>query len=290
MNNIFKIRLYLLFFVSFSSLAGSPVWKLSHGDRCLYLGGTIHLLGKQDYPLPEVFKRAYQQSSVIVFETDMQKAKTPEFQQLMTQKLVFSNGQTIKDVIDNKTFKRLADYAQANGIAIANLMPLKPGLLVMVLTISELQRLGIANAGVDEFYHQKALSDHKQTDFLETIEEQLQFFVNMGKGNESEFVNYSLSDLKDMSGFMGQMKQAWRQGDNQLLGEIALVSWKEEFPQLYEEMLVKRNNNWMPKIEKMLTTDAVEMVLVGALHLVGEDGVIAQLKARGYQVVQMQNN
>ena len=83
---------------------------------------------------------------------------------------------------------------------------------------------------------------------------------------------------------MATMKNAWRKGNNLKLKEVALTSWKKDFHKLYNTLLVKHNNQWIPKIESMLKTKEVEFVLFGALHMVGDDGVLAQLKARGYSI------
>ena len=61
----------------------------------------------------------------------------------------------------------------------------------------------------------------------------------------------------------------------------------KEFPELYKSLLVDRNVSWLKYIERMLTTADVEFVLVGALHLIGEDGVLQQLKARGYAITRL---
>jgi uncharacterized protein YbaP (TraB family) len=58
----------------------------------------------------------------------------------------------------------------------------------------------------------------------------------------------------------------------------------DEFPTLNQSLLVNRNNAWIPKIKAMLITPERELILVGALHLAGEEGVLAQLKKQGYVV------
>ncbi len=80
------------------------------------------------------------------------------------------------------------------------------------------------------------------------------------------------------------MKAAWRSGNNAQLKKVALDTWIDRFPEIYHSLLIERNNNWIPQIEKMLRTKEVEFVLFGALHLVGDDGILAQLKARGYKI------
>jgi uncharacterized protein YbaP (TraB family) len=59
---------------------------------------------------------------------------------------------------------------------------------------------------------------------------------------------------------------------------------RKDYPELYQQVLVERNNNWLPQIEAFLKTPETELILVGALHLAGNDGLLAQLRQRGYKV------
>ena len=280
---VFAMSFIVLIF-SFTAHASSPVWKVSKGNNHLYLGGTIHLLGKADYPLPSAFDKAYENSSRLVFETDIQKFNTPEYQKIFMGKLTYSGQRTIKDVVNTKTINALEKYLASRGIPLTQIIKFKPGMLVMMLTVIELQRLNIAGMGVDEFYINKGLKDDKKFSYLEEVEEQLSFLVDMGKDNPDELIVYTLRDMEKLPEQMALMKNAWRKGDNFALKEVALTPWEKDFSELYNTLLVQRNNKWIPKIERMLITKEVEFVLFGALHMVGDDGVLAQLKARGYTI------
>jgi hypothetical protein len=56
---------------------------------------------------------------------------------------------------------------------------------------------------------------------------------------------------------------------------------------MYQRLLVERNRNWMPKIEVLFARPGRALVVVGAAHLVGPDGLLAMLKAKGYTVEQL---
>ncbi|MCJ7755686.1 MAG: TraB/GumN family protein, partial [Thermoanaerobaculales bacterium] len=60
----------------------------------------------------------------------------------------------------------------------------------------------------------------------------------------------------------------------------------EDYPDLYEKLISGRNRSWMPAIEGLLAGQRDAMVVVGAMHLVGEDGIIEMLRQRGYTVTQ----
>ena len=281
---VWSVVVFVLFVSVSSVFAASPVWKISKGDARIYVGGTIHVLSKTDYPLPAGFDAAYQQAAQLVFETDMQKMAAPETRQLLLQQVVYTDGRNLKQVLKQQTFQELETFLADKKVPVAGVVGLKPGMLAVTLTMLELQRLGMCEAGVDSFYQAQALNDHKRLGQLEAVEEQIGFLASLGKGYENELISYTLRDIKDLPRIMPLIKAAWRQGDLQKLEELALVPLKQEFPPIYQTLIVKRNKAWLPRIEAMLKNADVEFVLVGALHLVGEDGLLAQLAARGYQI------
>ncbi|WP_169303093.1 TraB/GumN family protein [Thalassotalea mangrovi] len=267
--------------------AKSSVWEVSKGGQKVYLGGTVHVLAQSDYPLPEEFDLAYKDSQVLVFEMDMNAAQTPQFEQTLMQKMMYLDGRTYADELQPNTVERLNSYIKERGLPLDNLKILKPSLLSITLTMKELQRLGIMGAGVDQFYTMLGSQDKKSFQYLELPEEQLEFLAGMGKGYEDEFINYTLDDINRLGDMMADMKQAWRSGDSQALVDLSMIEWQEKFPQSYQSLIVDRNNNWMDDIEGYFATEDVEFVLVGALHLVGEDGVIKALRDKGYKVKQL---
>lgn len=272
--------------VSGQSFAETSVWKISKGNQYLYLGGTIHILAESDYPLPSPYEKAYRLSQRIIFETDLQKLQNPEFQQRMLAGLTYKNGKTLKNVLSTQTYEKLDNYCISRNVQLSNIHAFKPGLLTSALLLMEMQRLGLAGVGVDSFFDSRARQDARPLGELETVEQQLEFMANMGAGIEDEFIEYSLDDLENLSALMMSMKKAWRTGDMQALERIGLEPYIEKFPQTMDNLLARRNNAWMPKIEAMLKSKEVEFVLVGALHLVGEQGLLAQLMSRGYTLEQ----
>lgn len=265
--------------------AKSPVWQISKGNNFLYIGGTVHVLGNNDYPLPPAFEEAYNNSKKLIFEVDINKMESPKIQILIATKMKYSDGSTLKDHLKPETYLALKEYLKPLGIPIITFEDFKPGLVSMMLTIMELQRLGIAGVGVDKYYNSKAAQDQKSLGKLETIEEQINFLAKMGDGDPDEFIIYTLNEIEQLSEMFQALKEAWRNGDTERLAEIAITPLNK-FPDVYEMLIVKRNKAWVPQIEAMLKTKEVEMVLVGALHLAGKDSVLKQLESRGYTVEQ----
>jgi len=262
------------------------LWRVSSGANELFIGGTVHVLSKTDYPLPAAFDAAYKKSSKLVFETDMDASQNPAFAQTMLQRMMFLDEQTLKGALRPDVYAELEKFSTARGVPLLMLEKMRPAMAVVTLTFMELQRLGMADEGVDNYYSQRAKTDKKELGYLESNEQQLDFITNMGKGRENDFVLYSLKDLQNIEDVMLNLKSAWRTGDPDKMAALSLVSMRQDFPKIYQQLLVERNQNWLPRIESMLNDPGTEMVLVGALHLVGEDGVLHALREKGYRIEQ----
>jgi len=280
----FVLRFILIALIPLQLYASSSVWKVTHQDQHLYLGGTVHLLAKDDYPLPKQFDRAYQQSSKVILETDTSKMQQPDIQQAMMLKAMYPKGVTIQSKISSNTYQALKAHCLSRGLDLEHLAQFKPGLLSVILTMTELNKLNISSMGVDDHFSHKAKKQKRTMGYLENLEDQLSLIANMGKGQEDAFIQYTLEEITQLESMFNELKSSWRLGDMATLTKIAIQPFKKDFPILYKELLVKRNNNWLPQIKDMLETKEVEFILVGALHMAGEDGLIQQLKQFGYKV------
>ncbi len=282
------ISLYMLLVLfSVQVYAGSSVWIVEKGANRLFIGGTIHLLTESDYPLPAAFEKAYNGAVKVILETDMQKLNSPEFQSAMMRELSYSDGRNLKQELNQETYAALENFFTMRGIPMVRIIGFKPGMVSITMTVMELQRLGLVGIGVDAYYSAKSIDDRKPLGQLETVEAQIAFIANMGAGRVDEMLIYTLADIDKLPELMNAMKHAWRQGDLTQLKAIGITPFENEFPNMYKALIADRNDAWLPKIEAMLKTREVEFVLVGALHLAGDDGLLSQLATRGYKVRQL---
>jgi hypothetical protein len=279
-----RFIILLCLVIPFHSFAETSLWKISKSGSEMFIGGTIHVLSASDYPLPVEFEQAYQQADMIVFETDLAAMAQPEAQQQLLQRVMYNNGKTLKDDLKAETYQTLVNYVASTGLMIESLNVFKPPMVMITLLMAELNRLGMADSGVDSFFNNKATLDGKILGSLESLEVQLSVIENMGKGHENEMILSTIEEMKELPSIMYEMKQAWRTGNSTQLEKIGIDDMKNEYPELYQLLLVDRNNAWMPRIEAFLKTAETEFILVGALHLVGSNGIISSLISRGYTV------
>ena len=277
-----------LFLLSFSQAkADTSVWSVRSGDNVIYLGGTVHLLRPADYPLPGEFEEAYQASYELYFETDIASMSDLSVQAQMLQQLTYGDDKSLSSILSDEAYAALSIYTATAGLPIAMLNKFKPGLLISTLQILVFQSMGFTPQGVDAFFHTRAVGDGKAEGQLETVQEQIGFIAAMGEGNESEFILLSLKDLAETGDVMEGMIGAWRSGDAEGLSELFVEDMKVEAPALYDTLLLQRNLKWVPQIDSMLQDADTEFVLVGAAHIVGENGLLDLLSQKGYEINQL---
>ena len=267
-------------------MAKTPVWKVSRGNDFLFIGGTIHLLGKDDYPLPATFDMFYNISQKLVLETDMEKLKSPTTQMKIMQLMSYQDGSKLQDHLKPATWKILEQHVTSQGLPMQSIQLFKPGMVSMMLSVLELKKLGINSIGVDQHFADKAREENKSQGQLETVDEQLDFIASLGSNDPDEFILYTLRDLKKLPRVFTEMRTAWKTGDMDLMNKIGIEPMRNNFPDTYQTLIIERNKDWVPQIESLLSTHEVEMILVGALHLAGKDSILKMLEAKGYAIKQ----
>ena len=263
------------------------LWKVSYGTNAVYLLGSVHLLKQDDYMLDWNIEKAYENSSRLLFEVDFDTIDEQKIQQVSITKGTHTDKKTLKDDLSAQTFeiarKRLSDI----GLDIEQFKTLKPWLLATTLSVVELQRLGYdPKQGIDIYFYKKARKDGKRVDSLETAEYQLSVFSDLPVSVQDAMLLQTLSELQDIENQIPVIIKTWKSGDAEALVKVLLNSF-QEFPGIYKTLLVDRNKKWLPRIQALMDLKENSMVVVGAAHLIGADGIIASLKQKGYRIEQL---
>lgn len=278
------LGIFLVFVVCSQSFAESSVWKVQKGGSVMFLGGTCHVLRQSDFPLPAEFETAYASSDILVFETDIGKFSDMSTQQKLMVKAMYADGSTVDKHLSAGTYGMLEDYCTANSIPLSSLKQFKPSIIAVTMVVIELAKFGAAQDGVDMLFYQSGIRDNKLVVGLETIDEQIDFIVGMGQGNEDEFITYTIEDLKSIKQDYEALVAAWKEGNVEKLYDLVVSEIKTKMPRLYKTLLTDRNDKWLPVIDSYLETPEREYILVGVGHLVGPEGVIEALRQKGCKV------
>lgn len=265
--------------------AQSSVWKISDkNNHTMYIGGTIHVLRSGDFPLPKEFDEAYNKSDYIVFETDLALANSQTLQRTLAQKMMLPPNQNLSAILSAKTYAKLKDYVKEQGYKIEMFDRMQPWAVMLTLSQLKLSSIGIDQNGVDSYYNQRSLADRLPQRYLESVEEQSAILTEIGKGEEDAVVLQTLRDMDELSSMMEWMVKEWREGKTERLKRELVDEMRNSSPKMYRIILKQRNEAWMPKLLNMLHENKRGFILVGAMHLLGRDGLLEQFKRQGYKV------
>lgn len=285
-----RIALLVLLAVCCSCASAGPpkplLWKVSDADNEIYLLGSFHLLKADDYPLAAQVDAAFEDAENVLLELSPQELSDPALAMKMAAAAQLAGGRDLQQILPAATWKQLEAYASQRGIPVANLKAFEPWFVSLLISITEMQRLGLnPEFGLDRHFAERAGKANKPAAGLETGAEQIALFDGMSEKEQLQSLQDTLDDLDEIETAINKMHGQWRAGDGDaLFGELA-AEMKGKYPQLYQRINVNRNIAWMPKLQALLRDKKDDtLVVVGAMHLLGADGVVARLKAKGYKV------
>jgi len=264
-----------------------PLWQIDGERNSVYLLGSVHLLREDDYPLPKALYAAYEDAEVLLMELDMDDLDPAAAQALITELGVLPAGRGLADILGEETYSEAARLAEAAEVPLAALTQTEPWLAAITVEQVVLQRAGFdPNFGIEAHFSAAALKDGKQILGLEELAEQLGFLDGLSADAQRSLLLQTLSEVQDVESTMDGMVNAWLTGDIDYLQDNMLEQM-QAYPELYEAIVAKRNRRWAGQIDALLDDDDDYLIIVGALHLIGEDSVQDQLAARGWHATQM---
>lgn len=290
MNRIvFAIMLALIGLPVWADSDGHPVtlWRAQGQSNSIYLLGSIHLLRAEDHPLPSVIDSAYEDAEVLIMELDMDDLDPVATQQLFNQNGVLRDGRTLRDLMGEELYARAATAAEVIDIPIDMLAKSEPWLAAITVEMMMLYRIGFNPVlGVEMHMTSRAAADGKPIQGLEAIEEQLAFLDGLSLDAQREMLVQTLEDGANMSELIEEMITAWRRGDVDTL-EAGLLESIAGHEELNDALVTSRNLRWVSQIGELLDDTDDYLIIVGALHLVGKQGVPNLLAEQGVDIRQL---
>ena len=269
-----------------SADADAPfLWQV-HGPKAThYLLGSVHLLpndgGDQ---LPSGIVDAYDASQGVVFETDIAAIAAPQVQVAMLA--AARSPQGLKAEIGDKMYAQLNRHAARIGMPVSACDPFRAWFCAMTLEVFSFRRAGFTGEnGIDQQISRWAREDGKSVRWFEAPAAHIGLFTGMGEALSRDFLASSLDESGgDLGDDPGELLRAWKDNDVASIEKLD-HQLKVTYPAVYEHLLAGRNRNWLPVLKRLLDGGEPQLVVVGAAHLVGPDGLVAQLRAHGYKVL-----
>ena len=296
-----RLKLLLLFLASsliacsHFAAAARPLslWSVQSDTAQVYLLGSIHVMRENMYPLAAPMTEAFEASDVAVFEVDMAESGGPGAMKLMQEMGRYPKGEDIYSGLDEETLALLEEYFAENQIDIRQFETVRPWMIAVNIGLVELGKMGFdASRGIDLHFQQKAKATGKPILALETFREQIELLSGDSPEVQELGLKLALLFKDEAPEFIDQLIAAWANGDADKMYEVSAADYERD-PRLeaqFERLLDHRNERMATRILAFLEeTDKTYFVVVGALHMGGEKGLLALL-GKDYKVQQVHHS
>lgn len=263
----------------------SLIYKIQSDTNTVYILGSIHVLAEEYYPLTRSFSYAYYNSQKVVFEIDPEILFSHDSFSKHEKQYTLQNGKTLKTVLSPKTYALVKQKIKALGGNIQDVQQYKPWVLYLTLSGRFDSSIDFRpELGIENHFYRMAKDAGKPTGGLETIQDQLNVFDTLPFNVQDALLQESLAitGSKEREQAFLHMVKDWHQGN--LDGLEQLVESFKTYPLFYKKLLVQRNQNWVPQIESFLQEEKNVLIIVGAAHLAGKDGLLALLTEKGHHI------
>lgn len=288
------ISLILLSLVLSASVRGNAsagqkgfLWEVRSKTATVYLLGSVHVFKKELYPLPGNIEKAFQGSDTLVVEANIDEINLENLM-TMLEGAFYPEDETLEKHLSKETYSLAEAKLAEFGIPIQLFQRSRPWVVALMITSLEVQRSGFdAEYGIDKHFLNKA-RDRKKILELESIGYQISLFNGFPEAEQEAFLLYTLKDVDVMKGEMDAVVKAWIAGDTKAMESVVTKGLREDPRVLpvHEKLFYERNRNMASRIEEFLKTGGKHFVVVGAGHLVGNEGIPELLRRKGYSVEQ----
>lgn len=270
--------------------------------RTLYLLGTIHVGDNRTGFLPQEIYDAFAASTSLAVEFDsiafqQQITTDPLLQSQLSQAYFYSDGSKTADHLPAQLYEKAYALLLASGSNTMDVPSMRP-----IIWESMLGNFFLAQGSY--------LSPKKGMDsrLLALAREQKKTIVEVESGLSQVQVLSGLSEtlqimlLKEtvsssVSSYCQELEslyEIWCSGDAEALTQALkddTASMTEEelalYNEYYKKVITNRNTNMLKAARNYIKSGKTTFLAVGAAHVVGEGGLVAQLKKAGYKIEQI---
>jgi uncharacterized protein YbaP (TraB family) len=277
-----------------SAHAAPAMWRVTGPASQVYLFGTLHALQPDAPWRTPAYDAAYDQAGVVWFEADLGAADPASIGLIVSR-----YGTDPERGLSEKLGP--ADLATLKGEAdMDRIEHLRPWAAALMLSMQPVLAKGAAvESGADLTVTRQARGGGKTIKTFETLEDQARMFASLPEPAEVQYLSEVIHERGHpprrvslraaIAPSASALEREWLAGDLARLGPRLVRDLSHDNPALYDALLKRRNLAWADKLTgELASASGVELVNVGALHMVGPDGLPALLAARGFKVERVQ--
>jgi uncharacterized protein len=267
------------------------LWLLETEHSKVYLLGSVHAMKAEMYPLAAPIEKAFKEARKIAFEVDLTRLNQTEMNQIMQQHGFYTPPASIESDLPKETLGLLKDYLKENNLSFSNIRRMKPWFLMLTIGQTELAKHGFdSQYGIDQQLQQRALSIGKEILQLESFREQIELLSSDSMEVQELSLRATLEERVSLEEDLNVLITAWQNGNADRMLELA-VEATAHYPELNQQthnLIDNRNLKMANKIREYVAASGTYLVVVGALHMGGERGLV-KLLSKDYSVKQLRH-
>jgi uncharacterized protein YbaP (TraB family) len=268
--------------------AAPALWVVRDADSEIYLFGTLHALPPGMAWRTPAYDAAYAKARTVWFEAEADNAGPDTLVELLARYGVDLD----RKLSDRLPARDLAELRRQVEVA-GPIDHLRPWAAAMMLSMQPMIERGArAEAGADLTMTRRSRRSAKTVRAFETLEDQARMFAGLPETSELGYLSQVIKDRRPRLTLLPKpvrMETSWLKGDFQTrLGPQMVAEMNRENPALHEALLNRRNRAWAEALTQRMAGAGADLVNVGALHMVGDDGLPALMRARGFTVQRIQ--
>jgi len=285
-----SIVFVLLFSINFviAETGQNFMWKVTSKTNEIHLLGSIHALKPGMYPLNKNILAAYDKSEILAVELDINNVNPGALMGMMATAM-YKGDDSLDKHLNKETYAKLQKVMKEFGLPESAYSKMTPWWLTMSMAEMGLRKIGAdPKSGIDLHFLNKAKADKKKVVELEGFVFQLKLFQDLSDKLPNELIKFSLADADKMEENFDSMVTSWKNGDAKALAKVFEELDKDKgLKKISKVIMHDRNNTMTESVKGYIKSGKKHFVVVGAGHLVGETGIVAQLKKAGYKVEQV---
>ncbi len=269
-------------------------YKVEGGENEVYLFGSIHFGKEEMYPLHGAVYNALEESDVLGMELDLAGVPESEIADKQLEKGMYQDDTRMTDVVSEEVFHEYVELVEGPGIEKEALKQIKPWFAAMDVATLSIMEAGLdPELGIESYFMEKAEEEGMDTLGLETISDQLSPYDKLSEESQAIYLENSLEEMEQAEEELGEMLDQWKEGDVEAFAEHRAETLEEAETDSLKEFqaafLDGRDEQMSAEIEELLHDDTghTYFLVVGALHLAGENSIVERLEEKGYQVTKM---
>lgn len=262
------------------------IWTIQKPNGAtITLFGSVHLLPDGESWRTKALVDAYEKADVIVLETDLTVMDEGPTQAYLAAHALNEAGVTLSSLLSAEQKETVAKSATLVGLSLAAMESYRPWFAALQMSIANAQKQGLqSDQGVDNRIERDGKSDGKAFDYFESAREQLDVFIELPERQQVDFLVVGAQEIQDRPNEMIKLVDAWAEGDVEAIDEL-MNQGLAQTPEVAKLLLDERNSRWVKKILNFYMKDRNSyLIVVGAGHLAGSEGVPAKLREAGINV------